>query len=660
MSTLLWDIKKARGLVRWQRLLRRRDSKRTPVRMLIMIVFGLFFLASMGMASVSPLMALRNHPQEMDGFVVLVSVVAGAFVLYIQLMVIYQRVIAEDTSMLLVAPLSGRAILLFRLFESSSTTLLFGLLGLPMLGVYLWLSHAPWWGYVLSILSLWLMTWLVAALALFIMTIFIRLIRRPISRDVLGVISSIVAVGILLGTRILTHAALGTPGQVQAGALFTYWLNPAFIYLPFSWFGHSMIGFTASFGIGFAYLALSLLGVLLAVQLSFTLGAPVLHERLTQLSDVAARRPRRKGGRSAASVSRASARSASGTEAASGARAGESPRSRVGAASSGASAGGPHAASSGASGVAPRAASSGVSGVAPHAVTGVAPPGGPGAQPGVASGAVAAAAATAKRPQLSLVWEIAWKDLLRLRRTPADLANYLFPTAYLLYFITQPDKAGGMGAMFGLLPVFILILASTMGRVPISSFGTEGEQVWLYLQAPTPSNAVLWAKWLFGTLPTLVWWELLCILLTLFHAMTPALAVLLGIAGIWLIPGAVALTLPFAIHGAAFIPRLVGRRNRYVNARSSWYILVIFPYLLLQLVPLGAVALVWMPRVSMGGVIGTFIQHLQGQAWLLPVGLIVSILLAGLGTLIGRSMGLEAWRNKRIELYETGSLDGNG
>jgi hypothetical protein len=640
MSTLLWDIKKARGLVRWQRLLRRRDSKRTPVRMLIMIVFGLFFLASMGMASVSPLMALRNHPQEMDGFVVLVSVVAGAFVLYIQLMVIYQRVIAEDTSMLLVAPLSGRAILLFRLFESSSTTLVFGLLGLPMLGVYLWLSHAPWWGYVLSILSLWLMTWLVAALALFIMTIFIRLIRRPVSRDVLGVISSIVAVGILLGTRILTHEALGTPGQVQAGALFTYWLNPGFIYLPFSWFGHSMIGFTGSFGIGFGYLALSLLGVLLAVQLSFTLGAPVLHERLTQLSDVAARRPRRKGGRSAASVARTTTRS--GTEAASGGRSGESPprRSQSGAVS--------------------RAAASGVSGTALRSATVTASPGAQGVQPGVATGAVAGAAATAKRTQLWLVWEIAWKDLLRLRRTPADLANYLFPTAYLLYFITQPDKAGGMGAMFGLLPVFILILASTMGRVPISSFGTEGEQVWLYLQAPTPSNAVLWAKWLFGTLPTLVWWELLCILLTLFHAMTPALAVLLGIAGIWLIPGAVALTLPFAIHGAAFIPRLVGRRNRYVNARSSWYILVIFPYLLLQLVPLGAVALVWMPRGSMGGVIGTFIQHLQGQAWLLPVGLIVSILLAGLGTLIGRSMGLEAWRNKRIELYETGSLDGNG
>ncbi len=633
MSTLWGDIRKARSLVRWQRLLRRRDNKRTPVRMLVMAVFGLFFVVSMGMASVSPLLAVRDHQAEMNGFVVLVSVLAGAFVLYIQLMVIYQRVIAEDTSMLLVAPLSGRAILLFRLFESSLTTQLFGLLGLPMVVVYLWFSHAPWWGYLGSALSLWVMTWLVASLALFLMTIFIRLIRRPISRDVLGVISSIVAIGILLGTRFLTHAAIGTPGQVRAGELFSNWLNPSFLYLPFSWLGHSLIGFTGQVGIGFAYLVLSLLGVLLAVRLSVAIGGPVLHERLTQLSDVAsARRPRRKALRSAAGTSaRGPATTVGGTST-------RRPSSTVGAASTRGSA------STVGDGVRDSRHKRGVV-IQLDQVARV--------------GAVIEQR-SGKRIRVSLVWEIARKDLLRLWRTPADLANYLFPTAYLLYFVTQPEKAGGMGAMFGLLPVFILILASTMGRVPISSFGTEGEQVWLYLQAPTPSNAVLWAKWLFGTLPTLVWWELLCILLTLFHALTPGLAVLLGISGIWLIPGAVALTLPFAIHGAAFIPRLVGRRNRYVNGRSSWYILVIFPYLLLQMIPLSAVSLTFMPQISIGGVVGTLMQHLQSLTWLMPVGLVVSVLLSGLGTLIGRSMGLEAWRNKRIELYETGSLDGNG
>ena len=621
MSTLSGDIRKARSLVRWQRLLRRRDNKRTPVRMLVMAVFGLFFVVSMGMASVSPLLAVRYHQAEMNGFVVLVSVLAGAFVLYIQLMVIYQRVIAEDTSMLLVAPLSGRAILLFRLFESSITTQLFGLLGLPMIVVYLWFSHAPWWGYVVSVLSLWVMTWLVASLALFLMTIFIRLIRRPISRDVLGVISSIVAIGILLGTRFLTHAVIGTPGQMRPGELFTNWLNPSFLYLPFSWFGHSLIGFTGQFGIGLAYLVLSLLGVLLAVRLSVAIGGPVLHERLTQLSDVASvRRRRHKALRLAAAASTPGHASTVGGAST------QVPASTVG---------------------------NGVRGSRHKrgAVIQLDPVARVGAVTEQRSG---------KRIQVPLVWEIARKDLLRLQRTPADLANYLFPTAYLLYFVTQPEKGGAMGAMFGLLPVFILILASTMGRVPISSFGTEGEQVWLYLQAPTPSNAVLWAKWLFGTLPTLVWWELLCILLTLFHALTPGLAVLLGICGIWLIPGAVALTLPFAIHGAAFIPRLVGRRNRYVNGRSSWYILVIFPYLLLQMIPLSAVSLTFMPPISIGGVVGTLMQHLQSLTWLMPVGLVVSVLLSGLGTLIGRSMGLEAWRNKRIELYETGSLDGNG
>lgn len=610
MSTLWGDVRKARTLVRWQRLLRRRDNKRTPVRMLIMAVFGLFFVVSMGMASVSPLLAVRDHQAEMNGFMVLVSVLAGTFVLYIQLVVIYQRVIAEDTSMLLVAPLSGRAILLFRLFESSLTTQLFGLLGLPMVGVYLWFSHAPWWGYVGSALSLWVMTWLVASLALLLMTLFIRLIRRPISRDVLGVISSIVAIGILLGTRFLTDAAIGTPGQIRPGELFANWLDPSFLYLPFSWFGHSLIGFTGQFGIGLAYLVLSLLGLLLAVRLSVAIGGAVLHERLTQLSDVAsARRPRHKALRLAAGAFT------------------RGPASMVG------------------DGVRDSRHKRDAVIIQPDQVARV------GAVTEQRSG---------KRIQVSLVWEIARKDLLRLRRTPADLANYLFPTAYLVYFVTQPEKAGAMGAMFGLLPVFILILASTMGRVPISGFGTEGEQVWLYLQAPTPSNAVLWAKWLFGTLPTLVWWELLCILLTLFHALTPGLAVLLGISGIWLIPGAVALTLPFAIHGAAFIPRLVGRRNRYVNGRSSWYILVIFPYLLLQMIPLSAVSLTFMPPISIGGVVGTLMQHLQSLTWLMPLGLVVSVLLSGLGTWIGRSMGLEAWRNKRIELYETGSLDGNG
>ncbi|KPV45602.1 hypothetical protein [Alicyclobacillus ferrooxydans] len=620
MNAFWDDFRKARNLNRWQRLLRKRDAKRTPVRIILMGIVGLFMLFSVGSASVSPLMAVRGDVQGMNGFVVFASVLAGAFLLYIQLVVVYQRLVVEDSSIMLVAPITGRAILMFRLLEGFNITLFFSLLGLPMIAAYLWLSHAPWIAYLIGLAAIWASAWLIVSVALLLMTLLLRIIRRPISRDMLGVFSSLVAIAILLGTRVLVHDAVGSaggPGGTGPDTLFANWLSPGFIYLPLSWFGYSLIGLGSGITMGFVYFLFILIFTAVVAGLTFSVGSPILHERLTQLSDAAALG--RRQGKAARKMGIFGLGQQS--EHATGTRQGRQQ-----------------------------------------------------ADQGTLQGRYQADRDTRKGRQQAdfdtlqgrqpanrgrLIWEVTRKDLLRLRRTPVDLANYLFPTAYLLYFATQPAKVGG-GALFGLLPVFILVLASTMGRVPISSFGLEGEQVWLYLQAPAPSNTILWAKWLYGTLPTLLWWEVLCVLLAVFHALSVGLAVLLGVAGFWLIPGAVALTLPFAIHGAAFIPRMVGRRNRYVNARSAWYILVIFPYLLLQVAALGAVSIGLLPSVSTNVLMGGFIHQLQSVSWLMYAGLLASILITGVGTLIGRSMGLEAWRNKRIQLYETGSLDGQG
>ncbi len=608
MNAFWDDFRKARNLNRWQRLLRKRDAKRTPVRIILMGIVGLFMLFSVGSASVSPLMAVRGDVQGMNGFVVFASVLAGAFLLYIQLVVVYQRLVVEDSSIMLVAPITGRAILMFRLLEGFNITLFFSLLGLPMIAAYLWLSHAPWIAYLIGLAAIWAFAWLIVSVALLLMTLLLRIIRRPISRDMLGVFSSLVAIAILLGTRVLAHDAVGSAsgpgGTGPDSTLFANWLSPGFIYLPLSWFGYSLIGLGSGITMGIVYFLFILIFTAVVAGLTFSVGSPILHERLTQLSDAAAL----------------------------GRRQGKSAR---------------------------KLGIFGLGQQSEHA-TGTLQ-GRQQANQDTLQGRYQADQGTLQGRQQAnrgrLIWEITRKDLLRLRRTPVDLANYLFPTAYLLYFSTQPAKVGG-GALFGLLPVFILVLASTMGRVPISSFGLEGEQVWLYLQAPAPSNTILWAKWLYGTLPTLLWWEVLCVLLAVFHALSVGLAVLLGVAGFWLIPGAVALTLPFAIHGAAFIPRMVGRRNRYVNARSAWYILVIFPYLLLQVAALGTVSIGLLPSVSTNVLMGGFIHQLQSVSWLMYAGLLASILITGVGTLIGRSMGLEAWRNKRIQLYETGSLDG--
>ena len=571
------DVRRARQIVHWERIAAKRTLTTGKVRRVIGWVFIAIFFAFIAFTTVSPFFAGNESVSARNDFLLMLSLFAGAFLLYIQLLLMYNRIVIADSELLLTAPINGRTVLLARVAGGFQLSLLYALVELPLVIAYGMAFHVLAVYYPLAVLFLFLESVMITALALVIVMLLMLVMRRKISRDFLAVASSVLAAAIFITPRLFTF---GQIGGVSSGQ---FWQNQGFYALPFMWFARGLIALSEGGPVSVLYAVLSLAVAGAALALSLWIGQRSLHERLTRMTDEKDVRKRKR---------RMLAPAREPLDAA------ETVLKQTQ--------------------------------VAAH-------PSQDGAQSRwKISGAVLA---------------IGKKDLLRLRRTPGDLVSYLFPTIYLLYFLLQRPAAGSQPTL-ALVPLFLVVLASTMGRIPIASFGMEGEQVWIYMQSPVSVGRLIAGKWLYSSIPTLIWLELLAVLLGVLGAAPFSFVVILAVSGLWLVPSATALTLPFAVHSAAFKTRRVGQRNVYVTRSSGFYLLALLPYLLVQAAAITVASLPFLPiTLPFGWVMG------GSPAAQLTLGLGVSLLLSAVASFIGWSMSTEAWRTKGVLLLQSGSLD---
>jgi len=560
------DWMMARRIIHWDNLGAKRLRKKSNLRLIVTIFIGLAGIMGICAISVSSLLALHHAAeQEQAGFIILAALLSSVFLLYIQIMTAYNRIFMLDTDLLLLSPITARAIMIAKLYGNVRSAILISILGLPMVIVFGAISIAPFWFYPVAVLTLLLSGLFISITALFLMMLLLLVLPRKLSRDTLAVVSTLVAVAIFIGPRFLlqNHTELLTSSGLEM------WTQSLWDFLPFAWAGHVLVAASQSSMRFLYYLALLCLITMLFSWLSMRIADVSLRERLTSMTE-------RSIGRNKSKMKSSTATPAHKTVL------GKYSIIRYN---------------------------------------------------------------RRTNPTLSLLR----KDLLRLRRTPNDFITYLFPTVYLLFLVLQ--KSSHSHLIWGLSPILILILASTMGHLPISCFGIETQQIWLLLLSPLSPRALLRAKWLYGSLPTLIWWELLCgAIAWLSHESFQSYSIL-AVSGVWMVAGAVWLTMPFAARGAAFRVRQVGRRNLYVNRNASWYLAAIIPYLLLQLVCVGYTIfpVVDIPGGMKSWLIGTPTEQVV-------IGMALSLAVALIACLIGRSMALEAWQHRVVMLLQEPSL----
>jgi hypothetical protein len=561
--TFVAELQKAGQIAKWDRLAAKRQRKSSFVlRWIVGALSLLIIVGSVTMASVAPLFTLSSS-LDREGFLLFVSLLAGAFLLYIQMMILYNSLFLSDSDLLLTAPLTGRTVLLVKVMSLFRFSIVSSAMGLPLVGVYGYLLKAPWYYYPAAVLAIAVAAMFVVSIGLLLMMLLMLLLKRRISRDALAVFSSIIAILILLGPRLLVA------GQVTEHTGWILWTNPWWLTIPFVWFGKAIVELAAGSWQGVVYMLA--MGVVfgLAMWASLTIAQNALHERFSRMafSQEQTGKRLRRSPRAARQVQRERG------------------------------------------------------------------------------------AGTLTRVLPAPAYAILKKDLQRIKRSAGDLSNYLFPTGYLIYFMIQPHHS--MGSSITLIPLFILILSSTMGRVPISSFGIERENIWLLVQSPISAHSIIIGKWLYGSIPTMVWWGLLAILMSVFVHVPYAAVIILLVTGIWMIPGAVMLTMPFAINGAAFKIRRIRQRVTYINRGANWYILLVFPYLILQFLPIGFACLPYYQGLPAG--FSTFM--VTSPLLHVVIGIAFSLVLAVLAIWLGWSMSREAWRSRFTLILETGELE---
>ncbi len=620
------DVRRAGRIVRWERIVAKRTFTTGSVRRVLGFVFIAIFFVSMALATVAPFFAGRESEGARNDFLFMLSLFGGAFLLYMQMLLMYNRIVIASSELLLTAPINGRTVLMARVAGGFRLSLLYAAAGLPLVIAYGMASHVLAVYYPLAVLFLVLESVMITALSLVIVMLLMVVLRRKISRDFLAVVSSVLAAAIFIAPRLF---AFGRMGAAMSGQ---FWQGAAFYVLPFMWFARGLIALSGGAAVTVLYAVLSLLVTGASLALSLWIGQRSLHERLTRMTDEKDVQRRRKR-RAAPARSPAGATLAAMDQTHAAVDRMQAPASPT------------------------RATMNEIQ----TAMDQTHAPGGQAwttvketqdaensMQPLVSS---ARDRARTRWRIPAAVLAIGKKDLLRLKRTPGDLVSYLFPTIYLLYFLLQPSSSAGQ-SIIALVPLFLLVLTSTMGRIPIASFGIEGEQIWIYMQSPVTVNRLIGGKWLYSSIPTFLWWELLAILLGVLRAASHPLIGVLMVTGLWLVPSATALTLPFAVHGAAFKARRVGQRNVYVTRASGFYLLVLLPYLLVQSAAAAVASLPFLPlSLSLGWLTS------GDPVWRVAIGLGVSLLLAVAASFVGWSMSTEAWRSKIVLLLQAGSLD---
>ena len=579
----------------------KRAIKWGPTRIVTLAVAFLFMGFGLVGMSVGPVLAMSGAGQiYLDSYVAFVSVLAGAFLLYLLIVSLYNRIILADVEALLASPLPGRVILLERVYGYIQFWWIAPLLGAPFVTVFGIVSHAGVWYYPLAAVTLLATGAMLTGVSVLLTLLLLLAARRRMSRDMLGIITSLVAVMIFIGPRLLINAQMASAPQ----GFLLIMQNASWNGLPLAWFGRALSFFAAGSPIGLLYVAMLILLFALSAMLSLYIGDRFLHERLALLESNKAVHRRRRSGRTAI--------------AAGGIRGGGERGAAIGRASA-----------QGATG----------DGITANGAEFV-PQTGP-------------QTVRARRVLSGPVAAMVKKDLRRLQRTPIELLGFTISLVYVFAFLAQPGAhSGGInpGGVFAIL----LVTMAGMGQMAISSFGSEGQQMWLLLQSPVRPGQLVFAKWLYSFIPTFLWWQILSGLASYVLHMPLSIWVLFAIGGLWMIGGATMAVLPFGIVHADYAQRRVGRRSLYTKRSGAWHMAALLPYAALQGACFAYAALRPMDSGESPPWLALFVQIPADTRLVIAVS--VSILLAVIAIGVGWSIANEVWRGKILELYETGTL----
>lgn len=560
---MIWreQWRKLRQLRKWERLMAKRSIKSRTVWVLIRIVVPVVLFAFVALASGTTMLSLAGAPEAVQGgLIALVAFAAGALLLYVDIMVVFNQLSSQPYELLLAAPFSGRFVLLARLSVSARSIFLYAALGVPLAVAYGIVQHAPAWYYLLAAVALILTVATLLALATLIVLAVLCSGRRRITRESLAFVSTGIAIAVVIVPRLIE---LGPVAQRMQADL----LGPTFAWLPMVMGARAIIAGGLGQGSA-AMISIILLAIIcvVAAWLDFALADRFLHDRIGRVQEGSVTKSRGSG-RVRTSQSRAGS--------------------------------------------------------------------------------------LLLRPFSPAIRAMVRKDWTRLRRVPSELLGFAFSVVYFWVIIMHPDPGQSGGPTGMTLPWLVVLVIFSSNRLTLSSFGIEREQVVLLLSAPVSSREILQAKWLYTFGPSLVWTELVIAVFDVI-AKTPLPASLwMALLTAWIVAGATMLSLPFAISGAAFVPRRAAQRTIYVKPGSSLSLLALVPYLALQ----GALMAFAMAPLLPGG--GDFFTTflVTGRLWHVALGVLLSLLLAALAGSIGWSTGSEAWRHRSLMILQSGSLE---
>lgn len=560
-----------------------------PAR-IVMASMALFFLAvSLVGMSVGPILAMNGTgTASLDSYAALVSILASAFLIYLQIVSLYNRIILADMDTLLVSPLTGRVILLERVYGFVRLWWVVPLLGVAFIVAFGIVQHANLLYYPLAVIAELVSAAMLTAISILITLLLMLAARKRMSKDVFGIITSLVAVLIFVGPRLLVNSQLtNVPNTFMLSLRSSGWN-----VFPLVWFARALSFLAAGSAQGLVYVALSALVFIVCVALSLRIADRHLHDRLALLAGNTNLHRRRR--RPVLPEPRSSAR----------------PRGDIAAAAVG----------------------------------------GADARSAKREAHVTLSAGRSGRGRA--VVAIVKKDLRRLRRTPIELLSFTISLVYVFAFLVQPASRGNIGVNPGGVFAILLVTMAGMGQMAMSSFGSEGQQLWLLLQSPAAPRQVVLAKWLYAFVPTFIWWQLLSVVVGYVLHLPFSVRMLFAIGGVWLIGGATMAVLPFGILHADYTLRRIGRRSLYVKRAGAWHMAVLLPYAALQ----GACFA--FASLSAGGGFGVGLAPLAQIAPTVRVTIAVatSLLLAGVAFVIGWSIANEVWRAKIQQLFDSGEL----
>jgi len=593
--TVLADLRKVRNLQRYQRLMAKRSIKSQSLWWLGRILTGIVFgaMAALAAAAMSGLgeadAAVRAD--LLDFF----FLGAGAFVVYLQLMVLFNRLCVISFDELLASPLSGRAILMERIYSMVAILPGYTLLAVPLVVTYGVISGASAWYYPLAVLAALLTAVALFVFALVSLVLLLFVLRRRVSRDSLALFSSLVAIAIFVLPRLLSQSSFVQHAQASLQGV------AAWSWVPLLWGPRLLVAAADGSVRGVTlYGVLLLAWIVMGGWFAFAWASSSLHDRIGRLTDGKVRLPQSwrspwrlprvaRGEKLQPDVSLYAGTAREATEV--------------------------------------RAATASVhvrAGLSRHWLHPL-PPG---------------------------VRALVRKDWLRLRRTPGDFAGMLFSGIYFWFILLQSGETGLTGVV--MLAVMACLSTLPTVRLGLSSFGMEREQVILLLQAPLSLRALLLAKWLYAFVPSLLYaqFSLIVFALLLHPPLGAVLLTCLCTAG--MVAAATMITLPFAISGASFVitPRQGRQRNTYTKPGASFSSLAQLPLYAVQAAAILFGAAPFWPSDTW---LSTLLTPSAMLHWVITV--VVSLATSALVMVVCWRMAAEAWRSRAVLLRQSGALD---